>query len=286
MYCLIHRIVSPRVEFIQGIPSNLEDDDYFDPRINNLLILDDLFSEAGRDKRVTGLFTEGSHHRSLSVISISQNLFASKDPTQRRNCHYLVLFNNPVDRQSVMTLTHQMYPGQSEKMMKMFEKATKKPYGYLLVDLKPFTPENDRLKSEVLWADQHLAIERPAYNQSHHSIEPITEGSHPEASHSDVGFQAVHIEEQQQEIMAEKGQACNDCGLLFDTVHDVQRHVKCGWCPETTQSKKRKIEEDTDEDDGPVEDNEAYNHLWKLVKKEVKDRFDRLYDKLFVGWRK
>ena len=113
--------MSPRVEFIQGIPSNLEDDDYFDPRINNLLILDDLFSEAGKDKRITDLFTEGSHHRSLSVISISQNLFASKDPTQRRNCHYLVLFNNPIDRQSVMTLARQMYAGQSEKMMKMFE---------------------------------------------------------------------------------------------------------------------------------------------------------------------
>ena len=240
MYSLIHRSVSPRVEFIQGIPSNLEDDDYFDPRINNLLILDDLFSEAGKDKRMTDLFTEGSHHRSLSVISISQNLFASKDPTQRRNCHYLVLFNNPIDRQSVMTLARQMYPGQSEKMMKMFEKATKKPYGYLLVDLKPFTPENDRLKSEVLWADQHLATERPAYNQSDHSIEPIKEGSHPEASHSDIGFQPVHIEEQQQEIMAEKSQACDDCGLLFDTIHDVQRHVKRGWCPETTQSKKGK----------------------------------------------
>ena len=178
MYNLIHRIVSPRVEFIQGIPSNLEDDDYFDLRINNLLILDDLFSEAGKDKRVTDLFTEGSHHRSLSVISISHNLFASKDPTQSRNCHYLILFNNPVDRQSVMTLARQMYPGQSEKMMKMFEKATKKPYGYLLVDLKPFTPENDRLKSEVLWADQHLATEGPAYNQS---------------DHSDVRFEPVHI---------------------------------------------------------------------------------------------
>ena len=174
-----------------------------------------------------------------------------------------------------MTLARQMYPGQSEKMMKMFEKATKKPYGYLLVDLKPFTPENDRLKSQVLWADQHLATEGPAYNQSGHSIEPIKEGSHPEASHSDVGFEPIHIQEQQQEIMAEKGQACDNSGLLFNTVHALQRHAKRVWWPETTQSKKRKIEENTDEDDGPIEDNEAYNHFWKLAKKEVKDRFDR-----------
>lgn len=97
MYTLIKRTAVPKVEFIQGIPADLEDDDFFDPRINNLLILDDLFSEAGKDKRITDLFTEGSHHRSLSVISINQNLFGNKDPTQRRNCHYLILFNNPVD---------------------------------------------------------------------------------------------------------------------------------------------------------------------------------------------
>ena len=227
LYTVIHRTVSPTVDFIQGIPSDLEEDDFFDPRINILLILDDLFPEAGKDKRITDLFTEGSNYRSLSIISISQNLFASKDPTHRTNCHYLVLFNNPIDRQSVITLARQMYPGKSEKMMKMFENATKKTYRYLLVDLKRFTSENDRLKSEVLWTDQHLAIERPAYNQSDHSNVPIEEDSQPEVSHSSTGFQPVHIEEKQ-EIMAEKGQVCDNCGLLFDTIHDVQRHVKRG----------------------------------------------------------
>ena len=278
LYTVIHRTVSPTVEFIQGIPSDLEDDDFFDLRINNLLILDDPFSGAVKDKRITDLFTEGSHHRSLSVISITQNLFASKDPTQRRNCDYLVLFDNPVDKQSVMTLARQMYPGKSEKMMKMFEKATRQPYGYLLMDLKAHTPENDRLKCNITWADQHLETERPTYSQSDLSVVPIKEGSHPEVSHSSTGFQPAHIEEKQ-EIMAEKGQVCDDCGLLFDTVYDVQRHVKRGWCPETTQSKKRKIEEETDEENGPMEDNDAYNHMWKLAKKEVKDRYDKLYNR-------
>ena len=49
--------------------------------------------------------------------------------------------------------------------------------------------------------------------------------------------------------------------------------------PRNYTVQERKIEEDTDEDDGPIEDNEAYNHLWKLAKKEVKDRFNRLYDR-------
>ena len=132
MYTEIQKTVSPVVEFYQGIPSDINEDEYFDTKLNNLLILDDMMSEAGKDKRITDLFTEGSHHRSLSVIFINQNLYASKDPTQRRNCHYLVMFNNPVDKQSMITLARQMYPGKSEYFLKKFEKATKQPYGFAI----------------------------------------------------------------------------------------------------------------------------------------------------------
>lgn len=59
LYTVIQSSVAPKEEFIQGIPSYLEDDELFDPRINNLLILDDLFSESVKDKRITDLFTEG-----------------------------------------------------------------------------------------------------------------------------------------------------------------------------------------------------------------------------------
>ncbi|WAR15804.1 hypothetical protein MAR_030398 [Mya arenaria] len=229
LYSIIKETVLPRVEFIQGIPTDLEDDDFFNSRINNLLILDDLFSEAGRDKRVTDLFTEGSHHRSLSVISINQNLFGNKDPTQRRNSHYLVLFNNPVDKQSVMTLARQMYPGQSDLFMKQFSKATKYPYGHLLVDLKPFTPENARLKcgSSTKWnAISHVTGEKT-----------INEANLRDTGHLSTSTQTDNIAEEPENM--DKGQACDDCGQLFDTTHDVQRHVKNGWCPEHRESKKR-----------------------------------------------
>ena len=231
------------VQFIQGIPDNLDDDDFFDPTGNNLLVIDDLFSEASKDQRITGLFTEGSHHRSLSVIGINQNLYGSKDPTQRRNCHYLVIFKNPVDCQSMMTLARQMYPGRREIFMKMFNKATKQPYGYLLVDLKPFTPENERLKHRVMWQDDKGAL---STNQEADKLPlSIKEGTSPTVSHSSVGVQTVNIDvEQQDTTMSDKVNSCDDCGLLFDTAHDVQRHVKSGWCADTQAplSKKRKVD--------------------------------------------
>ncbi|WAR05457.1 YMD3-like protein, partial [Mya arenaria] len=251
LYSIIKETVLPRVEFVQGIPTDLEDDDFFDSRINNLLILDDLFSEAGRDKRVTDLFTEGSHHRSLSVISINQNLFGNKDPTQRRNCHYLVLFNNPVDKQSVMTLARQMYPGQSDIFMKQFSKATKYPYGHLLVDLKPHVTGG----------------------------KTINEANLQETGHSSTSTQTDNIAEEPENT--DKGQACDDCGQLFDTTHDVQRHVKNGWCPEHRESKKRPHEEISDsEQEEPVEDNEGYVKLWKVARTHNERKYDQMYNKL------
>ena len=92
LYDELKKTVWPPIEFIQGIPVELGYDTFISPKENNIIILDDLMSTAAKDARITDLFTEGSHHRNLSVISINQNLYHSKDPTQRRNCHYLTLF--------------------------------------------------------------------------------------------------------------------------------------------------------------------------------------------------
>jgi len=187
------------------------------------------------------------------VISINQTLFGNKDPTQRRNCHYLILFNNPVDKQSIMTLARHMYLGHSDKFMKTFAKATKNPYGYLLVDLKPFTPEDKRVK-----CIEHY-ITQPTSQHDHETPnETIKDQWVPDMYHSSTGFKSVHIKDKPEEPvkrfennsegkMENKGHVCDDCGLLFDTTHDVQRHVK-QWCPENDHGNKRKSEDTNDLD--------------------------------------
>jgi hypothetical protein len=101
-------------------------------------------STTAKDPRNNDLFTEGSHHRNLTVIALNQNMYFGKDPTQRRNCHYLVLFKNPIDRQPIA-----MYPERAHGILQKFEEVTKEPYSYLVVDLKPETPEWRRLCSNV-----------------------------------------------------------------------------------------------------------------------------------------
>jgi len=115
----------------------------------HLIVLDDLMTDATKNKEVSNLFTVGSHHRNTSVICLLQNLFyqGKENRTMNLNSQYLVLFKNPRDRLQVSCLARQMYPHDTARFMDRFEKATAQPYGCLVIDLKQETPERERLKA-------------------------------------------------------------------------------------------------------------------------------------------
>ncbi len=56
----------PQVEFQSQIPAGLLDK--IDSEENNLVILYDVMSESGESKLVAEMFTQGCHHRNMSVI--------------------------------------------------------------------------------------------------------------------------------------------------------------------------------------------------------------------------
>ena len=141
----------PIIEFIQGIPHNIKRDDFFDTRYPTLFIVDDLMKEATQSSDICDLFTEGSHHRNLSIICLLQNMFykGKEIRTMSLNTHYMVLFKNPRDQQQVSVLARQMYPGRSHYFMEEYQVATERPHGYLFVDLKQNTPEDQRLRANI-----------------------------------------------------------------------------------------------------------------------------------------
>jgi hypothetical protein len=53
-------------------------------RIRNVIVLDDLMSTAAKDPRINDLFTEGSHNRNLSVLTLNQNLFCGKPHAEEK----------------------------------------------------------------------------------------------------------------------------------------------------------------------------------------------------------
>jgi hypothetical protein len=133
-----------RVEFVEGIP----DESLLDGK-RTLIIIDDLMSET--DDRVTKLFTRGSHHKNASVVYVSQNLYhkGKENRTINLNSHYLILFKNPRDAGQIVHLGRQIFPNKSKYFADAFADATSHPYGYLLIDLKPTTADELRLRTEV-----------------------------------------------------------------------------------------------------------------------------------------
>ena len=138
----------PNIEFIQDIPANINDDNFTDISQPALFILDEMMRSSSNSVDISELYTEGSHHRNISIISLLQNLFSKgkEARTISLNNHYLALFKNPRDMQQISVLARQMYPGNGQHFMHKFKEATSKPYGTLVVDLKPDTQERDRLK--------------------------------------------------------------------------------------------------------------------------------------------
>jgi hypothetical protein len=113
-----------------------------------LMVIDDLMSEA--DDRLNKIFTKYSHHKDISVLFLTQNLFHKGARTMTLNSHYLVLFKNPRDASQISYLARQMFPGgQSKYMIQSFADATAKPYQYLVVDLKADTDDKFRLRSGI-----------------------------------------------------------------------------------------------------------------------------------------
>ena len=148
----------PNIEFVRGIPENLEQDSYFDIHKRNLMVIDDQMANAGNDKRIVNLFTRGSHHRNLSMIHIVQNLFHQGKGSRsiRLKQHYLILFKNPRDKLQILTLAKQMYPGNTDFFINRYEEVVQRPLGYLLVDLKATTQDNCKLRTNVLPGEERF----------------------------------------------------------------------------------------------------------------------------------
>jgi hypothetical protein len=132
----------PDIQFHEGLP----DSSMFDGT-PTLLVLDDFMSQA--NETITDLFTKGSHHKNISVVFLTQNIFHKNHRTISLNSHYLVLFKNPRDAYQISTLARQMYPGSSQFMVEAYKDATSTPHSYLMLDLHPDQDEKIRLRTNI-----------------------------------------------------------------------------------------------------------------------------------------
>ena len=73
-YASLKSTLDDEIQFTQGLPELSEDLHKINPKFNNLLVFDDLMSQATDSPVLSKLFTEG-RHRKASVILLLQNMF-------------------------------------------------------------------------------------------------------------------------------------------------------------------------------------------------------------------
>ena len=121
------------------------------------MIIDDLMQEI--NETVANMFTKGSHHRYISVVFLAQNLFPKNKfaRTMSLNTHYMVLFKNPRDVSQFANLASS--PDRciqtSQFAVEAYRDATREPYSYLLVDLRPEQDEELRLRTNIFPGETH-----------------------------------------------------------------------------------------------------------------------------------
>ena len=124
------------VQFHEGIPETNHLKSWF-PK-GGLLVLDDLMAEGGEDKELLDLFTKNSHHQNITAKSIS------------RNAQYIVAFKNPRDQLGMRNLLFQAFPTCWQDMMDVYQKVTKRLFGYMVLDLHPGSDDRKRVFSHLL----------------------------------------------------------------------------------------------------------------------------------------
>lgn len=146
----------PHIEFVKDFSKDLYDT--FTPNVRNLLVLDDQMENKQATRRgdngTTKFFTQGSHHRNLTVVYIVQNLF-NQDPAMRTislNTQYMVLFKNVRDVTQIRLLGRQMYMN-ADFLADCYQDATSRPHGYLLIVFHKDACDALRILTNVLGED-------------------------------------------------------------------------------------------------------------------------------------
>lgn len=145
----------PNLTFHEGLPDRQRLEELADNTKHSLVILDDLMSKIVQSEELLHLFTIMSHHRGISVVYLSQNLFnqGRYAKTIALNSANFVLFRNPRDMRQLLTFASQILPGQTQYFLDCFTKSTQRMYNYILVDLSSHRDRKYLLRTGIFPGD-------------------------------------------------------------------------------------------------------------------------------------
>jgi hypothetical protein len=78
---------------------------------------------------------------------------------------YNVLFKSLRYKQQISIFARQVNPGKVQEFMRSYEDATSRPHGYLMLNLKPTTDDQQRLKTNVLPGEIAKFLHKQSYRK-------------------------------------------------------------------------------------------------------------------------
>ena len=113
----------------QGLPSSEELEEFTADRRHKLIVIDDLMHRVVEDKEMELLFTQGTHHKCVSVILITQNLYprGKHARTIALNTWYLVLMKNlrDVSQVGILKAWSTAIPGPCKRVHKSLRRRSR-----------------------------------------------------------------------------------------------------------------------------------------------------------------
>ena len=156
----------PNLELSASLP-NVDDFSIVADDSHKLFLIDDFMESFNNSSLAFKLLTIDSHHRKISVIVTSHNLFgASKyQKTFSRNYSEMVLLANRGDKLSLRTLGSQMFPDSPRillRAMSWVEDHSEENPKFILLDISPITtlPTNMIVRTNIF---PHDGIHAPIF---------------------------------------------------------------------------------------------------------------------------
>ena len=118
----------------------------------SLCIFNDVMNEVSSNATISKFFTCRRSHLGCSLVLMLQNIFpkGSQSRTISINAQYQVLFRNPRDSLEISILARQLCPLNSKDFLKIYKRATQRPYGHLFCCFRQSCPDDIHYRTNVL----------------------------------------------------------------------------------------------------------------------------------------
>ena len=154
IYDEFQKLFGQRINFVQGLPSQDHIDFLTETRDHSFLITDDMCKDVGASELITSVHQVQSHHRNMSYVNLSHNLFTkSKYSRDQSLCvHFILVMRSPRDLSQLSFLSKQIFPQYSRAIVEAYLQQmdnTDLSHPYLLINLSPGTDRKHMLLANI-----------------------------------------------------------------------------------------------------------------------------------------